>query len=90
VLRAWPLKIGGFRDTLNCSLSDPLGFDAWSDHGAIAQALRSADATFLPNGKTSFKVIADLGTAVGSKGQTGVRVIVDFTGRIVSAFPVHP
>jgi RHS repeat-associated protein len=59
-------------------------------HGAIAQALRSAGARFLPNSETSFKVIADLGTAVGSKGQTGVRVIVDFTGRIISAFPVHP
>jgi hypothetical protein len=58
--------------------------------GAIAQALQSAGARFLPNGETSFNVIADLGTAVGSKGQTGVRVIVDFTGKIITAFPVHP
>ena len=54
----------------------------------------SASARFLPSAgtsfKVSFKVITDLGIAVGSKGQTGVRAVVDFSGRIITAFPVHP
>jgi RHS repeat-associated protein len=58
--------------------------------GAIAEALQSANARFLANGETTFRVITDLGVAVGSKGQTAVRVIVDFSGRIITAFPVHP
>jgi RHS repeat-associated protein len=59
-------------------------------YAIVAAALASASARFLPNTGTSFKVITDLGIAVGTKGQTGVRVVVDFSGKIITAFPVHP
>ena len=36
-----------------------------------------------------FKVIADLGIVVGTKGETAIRVIVKYPGRIITAFPVH-
>jgi uncharacterized protein YukE len=60
-------------------------------HGAIAEALRSEDAVFSRNGDldTSFRVQADLGRVIGTKGETSVRVVLDFTGKIWTSFPVR-
>lgn len=48
----------------------------------IAVALRSLNATFTLNSVTgTFRVIADLGTTLGSAGETAIRVVVDTTVR---------
>jgi hypothetical protein len=54
------------------------------------EALTSPNAQFLPNGTdpNSFRVVTDLGKMVGSKGETVVRVVVDFSGKIWTALPV--
>jgi len=57
---------------------------------ALREALRSPAGKILPNDGSSFKVVTDLGRVVGSRGETGVRVIVDFEGRVVTWFPVKP
>jgi len=56
----------------------------------IEEALRSADATFTPNGVSGlFRVITGLARTVGSKGETAIRVIVVNDGAIWTAFPVR-
>lgn len=59
---------------------------------AVADALRSPDATFLPNSNPalpgSFVVQADVGFVVGTKGQTAIRVVVSNGGEIITAYPV--
>jgi RHS repeat-associated protein len=57
---------------------------------AIADALRSGEAVFLSNGGRGFRIVANLGRQVGSRGETGVRVILGFDGKIWTAFPVRP
>ncbi|MGB8659237.1 MAG: hypothetical protein WCD34_02350, partial [Candidatus Acidiferrum sp.] len=56
----------------------------------VREALTSPNAKFLPNGTdpNSFRVVTDLGKVVGSKGETAVRVVVDFSGKIWTALPV--
>src|ERR1700740_3082764 len=56
----------------------------------VREALTSPNAQFLPNGTdpNSFRVVTDLGRVVGSKGETVVRVVVDFSGKIWTALPV--
>jgi RHS repeat-associated protein len=56
----------------------------------VREALTSPNAQFLPNGTdpNSFRVVTDLGKVVGSKGETVVRVVVDFSGKIWTALPV--
>ena len=51
---------------------------------AIEEARPSPDAKFYPNPQipNSFRVVADPGTAVGTRGQTAVQVIVTDSGRI--------
>jgi hypothetical protein len=56
----------------------------------LQEALSSPNAKFLPNDAGSFKVVTDLGRAIGTKGETGVRAIVDFAGDVVTWFPVRP
>lgn len=56
----------------------------------LRAALRSPNARFLANDAESFKVVTDLGRVVGSKGQTGVRAVVDYLGHVVTWFPVKP
>ncbi|WP_161965993.1 RHS repeat domain-containing protein [Steroidobacter cummioxidans] len=59
--------------------------------GAIAEALRSPNAVFSPNNvDESFRVVTDLGRAVGSRGETALRVVVGNDGKIWTAFPVKP
>jgi len=56
----------------------------------VQQALRSPNARFLPNPQipNTFQVVTDLGTTIGTKGQTSIRAIVGFDGRVINAFPV--
>lgn len=65
------------------------GVDA---HEVIEEALRSAQATFMRNPsdpENSFRVITNLGRVIGTKGQTAIRIIVDYSGKIWTAFPVN-
>ncbi|UAB73126.1 VCBS repeat-containing protein [Vibrio sp. SCSIO 43132] len=56
----------------------------------VAEALRSSSARFMKNNADdSFRVVADLGREIGSKGQTSVRVIIGNDGKIWNAFPVN-
>lgn len=65
--------------------------DGVDPHGAIAEALRSPNAVFSPNNVDgSFRVMTDLGRAVGSRGETAIRVVVGNDGKIWTAFPVKP
>ncbi|WP_416069775.1 polymorphic toxin-type HINT domain-containing protein [Streptomyces sp. AK02-01A] len=56
----------------------------------IAEGLRSRGASFKPNGLDgTFKMEVDMGRAVGTKGQTGIRIIVANDGRVINAFPFN-
>jgi hypothetical protein len=59
-------------------------------NGSVAGALRSEGATFWPNpGGTadSFIVRTEMDTAVGTKGQTVVKVVVSNDGRVITSYP---
>ncbi len=56
----------------------------------LREALSSPSARFLLNDAGSFKVVADLGRAIGTKGQTGIKAVVDFAGNVITWFPVRP
>jgi hypothetical protein len=57
----------------------------------VAQALRAEGAFFKANPSIpgTFRVVADLGMVIGSKGETAIRVIVKYPGRVITAFPVR-
>ncbi len=55
----------------------------------IQQALRSENLQFLPNSAGGIKGVVDMGRVIGTKGQTGLRVIFDEADNIWTAFPVH-
>ncbi|MGW5366553.1 golvesin C-terminal-like domain-containing protein [Actinopolymorpha pittospori] len=58
--------------------------------GWVAEGQRSEGATFLPNDLPgTFRVVADMGRTVGTKGQTSIRAIVTDDGRVINAFPVN-
>lgn len=59
---------------------------------AVRQALTSEGAVFAPNPQipATFRVTTDLGYSVGTRGETGLRVVVGYDGRIITAFPVKP
>lgn len=63
------------------------GVDA---NAALREALSAPGARISPNDGTSFKVVAELGRVVGSRGETGVRAVVDYEGHVVTWFPVKP
>jgi hypothetical protein len=57
----------------------------------VSEALDSDGAVFKPNSLDgTFKVETDLGRAVGTNGQTGIRAIVSNDGRVINAFPFNP
>lgn len=57
----------------------------------VAEALTSDRAVFRSNGLDgTFKVETDMARAIGTKGQTGIRVIVAYDGRVINAFPFNP
>jgi hypothetical protein len=59
---------------------------------AVAEALQSPDASFLPNKNPalpgSFIVQADVGIVVGTNGQTAIKVVVSDAGQVITAYPV--
>jgi len=57
----------------------------------VQQALRSPNAQFLPNPQipNTFQIITNLGAAIGTKGQTSIRAVVGFDGKVINAFPVR-
>lgn len=58
--------------------------------GWVAQGLRSDGVQFLPNQlDDTFRAIVPAGRAVGTGGQTNIRVIVTNDGRVINAFPVN-
>jgi hypothetical protein len=60
-------------------------------NGTIANALRSDGATFLPNAggaADTFIVRTNIGSVIGTKGQTFVKAVVSNDGRIITAYPV--
>jgi hypothetical protein len=60
-------------------------------HALIREALRSDGAMFLPNNRAgSFRVLYDFGRPIGTRGETGLRVVVGNDGRIWTAFPLKP
>ncbi len=56
----------------------------------VQQALRSPNAQFLPNDQipNTFKVVTNVGTIIGTKGQTSIRAIVGFDGKVINTFPI--
>ncbi len=54
----------------------------------VSQALKSKNAVFHPNGSNSYYIIADMGKAIGTKGERFIKVIFDTAGKIWSAYPV--
>lgn len=60
-------------------------------NGTIANALRSDGASFLPNAggaADTFIVRTNVGSVIGTKGQTFVKAVVANDGRIITAYPV--
>ncbi|MFE3587457.1 polymorphic toxin-type HINT domain-containing protein [Streptomyces niveus] len=56
----------------------------------VAEGLRSRGASFKPNGLDgTFKMEVDMQRAIGTKGQTGIRIIVANDGRVINAFPFN-
>ncbi len=89
--RATPAK--GFNITKH--LSDAGG--KWSKFNSnsvdeivkmVQQGLKSPNVMFGPNNSKSWKMIVDLGTTIGTKGQSLVKVIVGYGGKIWTMFPI--
>jgi RHS repeat-associated protein len=54
----------------------------------IKEALLSPNASFKPNPGGGFQLITNLGKTVGTKGQQAIKVVVDWSGKIWTAYPV--
>ncbi|MEM6275303.1 MAG: hypothetical protein AAF735_08700, partial [Myxococcota bacterium] len=57
----------------------------------VQEALRSPNANFLPNPNipNTFRVVTDMGRAVGQNGRQFIRVVVGMDGKVINAFPTH-
>jgi hypothetical protein len=61
----------------------------------VRAALRSRNATFKPNyieGKfdaSRFVIETNLRRPVGTKGETGVKIVLNWEGKIITAFPIR-
>lgn len=56
----------------------------------IANGLLSDGVKFLPNQlDDTFRAIVPAGQIVGTRGQTFIRVIISYDGRVINAFPVN-
>ncbi len=57
----------------------------------VQEGLRSPNATFAPNPNLegTFRVITDMGKAIGIKGQQFLRTIVGLDGKVINSFPVN-
>lgn len=62
----------------------------------VREALQSPGAIFRPNRNAAgdivpgYRVYADLGRTVGTRGETGLRAIVSPDGRVITSFPGKP
>ncbi|MDQ1294261.1 MAG: hypothetical protein QG608_2144 [Actinomycetota bacterium] len=57
---------------------------------ALGDDLDSEGAVFRPNSLAdTFKVEVNMGRAVGTRGETGIRAIVTNDGRVINAFPFN-
>ncbi|MFJ1841402.1 polymorphic toxin-type HINT domain-containing protein [Streptomyces sp. NPDC088146] len=64
--------------------------DASEAQSWVAEGLRSRGASFKPNGLDgTFKMEVDMQRTIGTKGQTGIRIIVANDGRVINAFPFN-
>ncbi|GIF73371.1 RHS repeat domain-containing protein [Asanoa siamensis] len=54
----------------------------------VAEGLRSEGAVFKTNGDGSFKMEVDLQRPIGTRGQTGIRIMVNEAGKVFNAFPI--
>jgi hypothetical protein len=59
-------------------------------NGTVEDVLRSQGASFLPNAgvDSRFVVQEDVGTAIGTRGETSVKVVVGYDGNVITAYPV--
>jgi hypothetical protein len=57
----------------------------------VQEGLRSPNAIFAPNPNLegTFRVITDMGRAIGIKGQQFLRTIVGADGKVINSFPVN-
>lgn len=57
----------------------------------VQEGLRSPNAVFAPNPNLegTFRVITDMGRAIGIKGQQFLRTIVGADGKVINSFPVN-
>ena len=54
----------------------------------VSQALKSKNAVFYPNDSSSYYIITNMGKTVGTKGETAIKVVFDYAGKIITAYPV--
>ena len=54
----------------------------------VQDGLKGQNVSFAPNGPHSWKVIVDMGTQIGTKGQNAVKVIIGHGGKIWTMYPV--
>lgn len=54
----------------------------------VQGGLKSQNVSFLPNSGKLFKMVVDMGTQIGTKGQSTVKVIIGYGGKIWTMFPV--
>ena len=55
----------------------------------VQNGLKGQKVTFGPNTSAkSWQVIVDMGTQIGTKGQSAVKVIIGYGGKIWTMFPV--
>ncbi len=71
------------------------GWNKWAEganiNGSVANALRSDGASFLPNTGTAtdrFIGRTNMGSVVGTRGETFVKVVVSNDGHGITAHPV--
>jgi len=58
---------------------------------SVKTALTSDAGLLLPDAAHAdrLNVVTDLGTAIGSQGQTKIKVVIDALGNIITAYPVR-
>ncbi len=79
----------------SCWRSELLAWNKWAEgvdiNGTVANALRSEGASFLPNAGAvtdRFIVRTNMGTVVGTRGETVVKAVVSNDGHIITTYPV--
>jgi hypothetical protein len=62
-----------------------------SHQDAVERALKSDAAQFSPDATLADRIVVrtDLGSVVGSTGQTSVKAVIGSTGKLITAYPVR-